>query len=82
MNLRHGPTLSMYYADPDGNGLEFQIDLLSADAANAFMRSDAFASNNIGEPFDPEELITLRAEGKPVAAKLVRTDQTPVDEPA
>lgn len=82
MNLRHGPTLSMYYADPDGNGLEFQIDLLSVDAANAFMRSDAFASNNIGEPFDPQELIELRAAGKPVAAKLVRTDQSPVDEPA
>lgn len=52
------------------------------DSANAFMRSDAFASNNIGEPFDPQELVVLRAAGKPVAAKLVRTDQLPVDEPA
>jgi hypothetical protein len=45
--LRHGPTLSMYYADPDDNQLEFQIDLLDADAANAIMRSAAFAANPI-----------------------------------
>ena len=31
---RHGLTLSMYYQDPDGNGLEFQIDLLDEDAAS------------------------------------------------
>lgn len=82
MNLRHGPTLSMYYADPDGNGLEFQIDLLSPDAANDFMRSDVFAANNVGETFDPEELIALRKAGERVADKVVRSDQAPVDEPA
>jgi hypothetical protein len=46
-------TLSLYYRDPDGNGLEFQIDLMRADDANEFMSGPAFAANPIGEPFDP-----------------------------
>src|SRR5262249_8788593 len=27
--IRHGPTLSLYYRDPDGNRLEFQVDLMA-----------------------------------------------------
>jgi len=26
MCLDHGMTISMYYADPDGNGVEIQVD--------------------------------------------------------
>ena len=60
--LRHGPTLSMYYADPDGNQLEFQIDLLEPDAANEFMRGPAFAANPIGVVFDPSREHTISAQ--------------------
>ena len=73
--IRHGPTFSMYYADPDGNALECQIDLLSADDANTFMRGPAFAGNPIGEPFDPEEVIAGLAAGKPVTELVLRSDQ-------
>lgn len=75
-SVRHGPTLSMYYADPDGNQLEFQIDLLDADSANAFMSSDAFAANPIGEPFDPDELALRLTSGAPVDDLIFRSDQT------
>ena len=51
--IRHGLTLSLYYRDPDGNGLEFQIDLMEAKDANEFMSGPAFAANPIGEPFRP-----------------------------
>ena len=64
--VRHGMTLSMYYADPDGNGLEFQIDLLDPDAADEFMHGSVFARNPRGESFDPDELFARYASGKPV----------------
>jgi catechol-2,3-dioxygenase len=28
--INHGPTTSMYFADPDGNGVEFQVDNFAA----------------------------------------------------
>ena len=76
--IRHGPTLSLYYADPDGNLMEFQIDLLDADAANAFMAGPAFGANSIGEPFDPEDLVRRFDAGLALDDVVFRTDQTPV----
>ena len=38
----------MYYGDPDGNLMEFQIDVLEPQAANDFMASPAFEANPIG----------------------------------
>ncbi len=73
--IRHGMTLSMYYRDPDQNALEFQVDLMDADAANAFMASPAFAANSIGEAFDPEELVARFEAGKPVNDLIFRSDQ-------
>jgi catechol 2,3-dioxygenase-like lactoylglutathione lyase family enzyme len=64
--VRHGMTLSFYYADPDGNGLEFQIDLLDERAATAFMHGPVFARNPGGESFDPDALIARYESGRPV----------------
>ena len=75
--VRHGPTLSLYYADPDGNQLEFQVDVLAPDAANEFMRGPAFDANPIGEPFDPDELAARFDAGAPVEELVFRSDQTP-----
>lgn len=73
--IKHGLTLSMYYDDPDGNALEFQIDLMSSDEANAFMRSDAFQNNPIGEKFDPEALHARYEAGEFVDDLIFRSDQ-------
>ncbi len=73
--IRHGLTLSLYYRDPDGNGLEFQIDLMEEKDANEFMGGPAFAANPIGEPFDPEALAERLAQGKPVNDLIFRSDQ-------
>jgi catechol-2,3-dioxygenase len=73
--IRHGLTLSLYYRDPDGNGLEFQIDLMEEKDANEFMSGPAFAANPIGEPFDPEALAERLAQGKPVNDLIFRSDQ-------
>ena len=75
--IRHGMTLSMYYADPDGNVLEFQVDLMSVDDANAFMESPAFAANPIGERFDPDELLAAYDAGEPLEPLVFRSDQEP-----
>jgi catechol 2,3-dioxygenase-like lactoylglutathione lyase family enzyme len=64
--VRHGMTLSLYYADPDGNGLEFQIDLLDERAATAFMHGPIFARNPGGESFNPDALVARYESGGPV----------------
>ena len=55
--VNHGPTTSLYYADPDGNQLEFQIDNYdTVEEAGEFFFSDAFATNPIGVDLDPAKL--------------------------
>ena len=55
--VNHGPTTSLYYADPDGNQLEFQVDNYdTVEEAGEFFFSDAFATNPIGVDLDPAEL--------------------------
>lgn len=56
--IHHVLTLSMYYRDPDGNGIEIQVDHFNtADEANAYIRGEAFATNPVGHSYDPEELL-------------------------
>ena len=73
--IRHGLTLSMYYDDPDGNNLEFQIDTLDDRLANEFMASKVFTANPIGELFDPEALVARYEAGKPLDDLIFRSDQ-------
>jgi catechol-2,3-dioxygenase len=64
MPINHGMTLSLYYADPDGNQAELQIDTMAVDEAERFMASDIFEANPIGVPFDPDDLVTRRRAGE------------------
>lgn len=76
--VHHGVTVSMYYADPDGNQMEFQVECFGdAEAANAFMAGPGFAQNPIGVEFDPDELLARRREG-PVGDFLARAVHQPV----
>ena len=80
--IRHGPTLSMYYRDPDGNRLEFQVDCFAtAEEANAYMVGDAFASNPIGVNFDPDELVAQFKRGVPERQLLARPASPPTPIP-
>jgi catechol-2,3-dioxygenase len=56
--IHHGITLSLYYRDPDGNRMEFQVD-----ANHDYMRSEAFAANPIGVTIDPEDLLAQYRNG-------------------
>jgi catechol-2,3-dioxygenase len=71
--IHHGVTLSLYYQDPDGNRMEFQVDCCaSAEEANAHMLSDAFAANPVGVAIDPEALLAQYRGGVPVETLLVQ----------
>jgi catechol-2,3-dioxygenase len=71
--VHHGVTLSLYYRDPDGNRMEFQVDCCAtAEQAQAFMRSDAFAANPVGVAIDPEALLAQYRSGVPVETLLAQ----------
>jgi catechol-2,3-dioxygenase len=64
--VNHGPTLSMYYRDPDGNQVELQIDLFdSIEATNAWFAQSDFVTNPIGVKFEPEDVIRRYRAGEP-----------------
>ena len=56
--INHGPTIAMYYRDPDSLRVELQIDVFATmDEAHAYLTGPDFAANPIGVIFDPEQLI-------------------------
>lgn len=63
--LDHGMTFSYYYADPDGNHVELQVDCFGDwEKSKAWMRdSEDFKSNPIGHFVDPERVASDHAEG-------------------
>jgi catechol-2,3-dioxygenase len=77
--IHHGVTVSMYYADPDGNQIEFQVECFaSAEEANAFMAGADFAVNPIGVEFDPDEWLSRLRSGTSAEALLPRRVHLPV----
>jgi catechol-2,3-dioxygenase len=67
--LDHGMTLSYYYADPDANHVELQIDAFGSwEASHEWMRtSPDFAANPIGVFVDPARIAEAAAGGTPFA---------------
>jgi len=65
LTLDHGITMSVYYQDPDGNGVEIQVDGFGnwADSKQWIASALEFATNPIGTYFDPEKLVTAREQG-------------------
>ena len=77
--IHHGITVSMYYADPDGNQMELQVDCYSsAQQANGFMEGPHFALNPIGVEYDPEEWLHRLRSGEAPASLLPRSVHLPV----
>ena len=65
--INHGLTTSLYYADPDGSRVEFQVENFASKAElQAYMRSPEFAENPIGVDFDPERLCERYERGDPL----------------
>ncbi len=77
--VHHGVTISMYYADPDGNQMEFQVDAFdSADECNAYIAGPPFEANPVGVEFNPEEWLTAVQKGGSLDDFRKRTVHEPV----
>jgi catechol 2,3-dioxygenase-like lactoylglutathione lyase family enzyme len=69
--INHGPTTSLYYEDPDGIRLEFQVEnFATAQATADFFASDEFAANPIGVTIDPDYLVERLFRGDQPAELL------------
>lgn len=69
--IHHGPTLSAYYRDPDGNVVELFADVFQTAAdSDAFMQSPEFAANPVGKPADFEALLAKAQAGASEAELL------------
>lgn len=76
--IHHGITASLYYADPDGNQMEFQVDsFTSSEEANAFI-SAHWDANPLGVEFDPEDWLARLREGVTESEFLQRRVHEPV----
>lgn len=79
-SVNHGITASLYYVDPDGNKVEFQVDAFaSPEEQTAFMLSPQFAENPIGVDFEPEALFAEVDAGVPESVLLVQKGIGPRD---
>ncbi|MEN4399448.1 VOC family protein [Mycolicibacterium senegalense] len=75
--INHGPTTSMYYEDPDGNRIEFQVDNFTTNQELLdWLHGGEFEANPIGVEFDPDVLQRLVAAGVP---ELTRRGSAPPD---
>jgi catechol 2,3-dioxygenase-like lactoylglutathione lyase family enzyme len=64
--INHGPTISMYYRDPDDNKVELQVDIFATiEATNQFL-DRYYPENFMGIIFDPEQMIRDYERGMPL----------------
>jgi catechol 2,3-dioxygenase len=84
--LDHGMTFSYYYADPDGNNVELQVDNFGDwSASKEWMRtSDEFKANPIGQFVDPERVADEYSGGvsfEEIHAKAMAGEYAPEQAP-
>ena len=76
--VHHGITASIYYADPDGNQMEFQVDSQrSGEEARAYMEAQ-FSSNPVGVEYEPDEWLARLRAGAQESELLDRKTHEPV----
>jgi catechol-2,3-dioxygenase len=61
--VNHGPTMSFYYRDPDGNGIELQVDNCDHDPERWDELAGAFQRNQMGINVNVEKLVEARSRG-------------------
>ncbi len=70
--INHGPIVSMYYKDPDGNQVELQVDAFDKAGAASYFQTEPFARNPIGVLFDADKMAADYETGVPEAELLRR----------
>jgi catechol 2,3-dioxygenase-like lactoylglutathione lyase family enzyme len=82
VSVNHGPTVSLYYRDPDKNNVEFYVDTMPVDKGTQFMASAPFLKNPLGIDFDPEVLLAKMRAGASEQELLYYDVDAEVDLPA
>ncbi|GAB3155254.1 hypothetical protein GCM10027258_60000 [Amycolatopsis stemonae] len=63
--VNHGPTISIYYADPDRNTIETQVDVFETpEEVDDFMNGPLYQNNPWGTDLDPEDMLTRLRGGE------------------
>jgi len=65
-SIHHGITMSLYYRDPDDNGVELSIDSVEKSNWHEWMRHE-LGKNLQGAPLDPDDLARKYHAGVPEA---------------
>ena len=76
--VHHGLTISMYYADPDGNQMEFQVDCFGSSEESAAYFSNNFAANPVGVEYDPDDWLARLRAGETPSGFLKRQIDEPI----
>lgn len=72
--VNHGMSASLYYADPDGNQMEFTVDAFdNKSEASAYFHGDQIGENPVGIEYDPGEWLASLRAGVP-QSKLMQMD--------
>ena len=72
--VNHGMSASLYYADPDGNQMEFTVDAFDTKAeASAYFHSSQIEENPVGVEYDPDDWLS-RLRGGQAEAELLTMD--------
>ena len=84
--LDHGMTFSYYYADPDGNNVELQIDCFGdwRRSTEWMKSSEEFKANPIGHFVEPEQVAADHAAGlsfEEIHAKATADGYAPAQTP-
>src|SRR5688572_24479221 len=80
--VHHGVTLSLYYQDPDGNRMEFQVDCCAnAVEAHVYMNSHSFAANPVGVEVDFDSLLAQYRKGVAPQTLLLQPEGPPAKIP-
>jgi len=74
----HGPTVSLYYRDPNGVKVELQYDVLRTTAeVDAFFTAGNYVENFMGVIFDPDDMVRRFEAGEPLASLTKRPPLPP-----
>jgi len=72
--VNHGISASLYYADPDGNQMEFAVDGFATKAeCTDFFHTELMGRNPVGTEYDPDDWLARLRSGVP-AAQLLAVD--------
>jgi catechol 2,3-dioxygenase-like lactoylglutathione lyase family enzyme len=69
----HGPTVSLYYRDPNGVKVELQYDVLrTTEEVDAFFAAGNYVENFMGVIFDPDDMVRRFESGEPLSSLTKR----------